>query len=82
MATKSSVMQNEPRRSQGIVTEPEPLRPIEDVAEHLGATKDDVYGMNRRGLPRVMIGRQARYRLSEVDAWLESHRRGDSPDPK
>ncbi len=69
-------------RQQSLENDAEPFVDLEDIAVHLKTTKDRVYRLNVSGLPRFTIGRQVRYRISEVDAWLESRRRGDSPDPK
>lgn len=61
----------------------EPLVTIDEVAAHISGTRQHVYEMNKRGLPRFMVGTKSRYRLSEVEAWLEKNRRrGDVPNPK
>lgn len=48
---------------------------IEDVARHLGVTKDSLYRWTKkRGFPVHRVGRLFRFRLSEVDAWVKSGR--------
>jgi len=52
-----------------------------ELDEHFKITASTRYKLNGLGLPRIMVGAQARYRLSEVQAWLESRgRRGDAPE--
>ncbi len=46
---------------------------VDDVAAHLGVGKDSVYRwVENRGLPARKVGRLLRFRLSEVDAWVEA----------
>ncbi len=46
---------------------------VEDVAVHLQVTKDSVYRwVDRKGLPSHKVGRLLRFKLSEVDKWIES----------
>lgn len=46
---------------------------VDDVARHLGVAKDSVYRwIERRHLPAHKIGRLWKFRLSEVDAWVEA----------
>jgi len=46
---------------------------VDDVAAHLGVTKDSIYRwIDRRGLPARKIGRLWKFKLSEVDAWVEA----------
>lgn len=49
----------------------EPWVSVEDVAEHLGVTKDSIYRwIEDRGLPAHRLGRLWKFKLSEVDAWV------------
>lgn len=51
----------------------EPWVSVEDVAKHLGVTKDSVYRwIEERGLPANRLGRLWKFKLSEVDAWVNS----------
>jgi len=46
---------------------------VDDVAAHLGVGKDSIYRwVENRGLPARKVGRLLRFRLSEVDAWVEA----------
>ena len=46
---------------------------VRDVASHLGVGKDSVYRwVEKRGLPARRVGRLLRFRLSEVDAWVQA----------
>ena len=52
---------------------PEPWGSTEDGAQHLGKPTSYIHQhAERLGLPRHRIGQQYRYRLSEVDSWLEN----------
>lgn len=46
---------------------------VGDVAAHLGVGKDSIYRwVESRGLPARKVGRLLRFKLSEVDAWVEA----------
>ncbi|MCA9137747.1 MAG: helix-turn-helix domain-containing protein [Planctomycetales bacterium] len=52
---------------------------LQEVAEYLRLSEDVVYPLARKGeLPGFKIGKQWRFRRSEIDAWLESKRLDDS----
>ncbi|MGH7557896.1 MAG: excisionase family DNA-binding protein [Gemmatimonadota bacterium] len=53
---------------------------VEEVAAHLGVTKDSVYRwVESKGLPAHRLGRLFRFRLSEIDSWVGGNR-GGMPD--
>ena len=55
----------------------EPWLSAEEIAAHLGATKDTVYSwISRRAMPGHRVGRLWRFQVSEVDEWV---RRGGGP---
>jgi excisionase family DNA binding protein len=57
---------------------PEQWVSVDDVAKHLGVAKDSVYRwIERRGLPAHRIGRLWKFRLSEVDKWVEAGGQGE-----
>lgn len=48
---------------------------VDDVAAHLGVTRDSIYRwMNSKNLPAHRVGRAWRFRLSEIDEWVRSGR--------
>lgn len=51
---------------------PERLLTADEIAEHLGFTKGTVYQKVSRGeIPYVKLGRAVRFRLSEIEEWIE-----------
>lgn len=53
----------------------------EEVARHLDVAKDTVYRwIETRGLPGHRVGKLWKFKLSEVDAWVE--RDGTSEEPR
>jgi excisionase family DNA binding protein len=44
---------------------------VEDVAAHLGVSRDSVYRwIETRDLPARRVGRLLRFKLSEIDDWV------------
>jgi len=44
---------------------------VEDVAAHLGITRDSVYRwLESKNLPAHKVGRVWRFKLSEIDDWV------------
>jgi PTS system nitrogen regulatory IIA component len=57
--------------------EQEQLMDIKEVANYLRVKESTVYTWAQEGiLPAFRLGRLWRFRRAEIDAWLESHRRG------
>ena len=55
------------------MTTTEPWVSVEDVAKHLGVARDSVYRwIESRGLPAHKVGRIWKFKLSQVDAWVEA----------
>lgn len=51
---------------------------IDEVAEHLKVHKDTIrIWIKKKAFPANKIGKQWRFRLSEVDAWVESGKSAD-----
>ncbi len=52
---------------------------MDDVAAHLGVTKDSIYRwIERRGLPASKIGKLWKLKLTAVDAWVEARGADDT----
>lgn len=48
---------------------------VDKVAAHLGVTKDSIYRwVESKRLPARRVGRLLRFKLSEVDAWVDQGR--------
>ncbi|MDF1590665.1 MAG: helix-turn-helix domain-containing protein [Desulfobacterales bacterium] len=46
---------------------------VDDVATHLGVAKHSVYRwIEQRALPSHRVGRLFRFKLSEIDEWVNS----------
>ncbi|MDP2027388.1 helix-turn-helix domain-containing protein [Sulfuriferula sp.] len=49
----------------------EPWISVEQIAEHLGVTRDSIYRwIDAKGLPAHKIGRLWKFKISEVDDWV------------
>lgn len=54
---------------------PQPLMTLDDVVSYLGVSKRWVYEQARTGaLPAILIARSYRFRLADVDAFVERFR--------
>ena len=57
----------------------EPWVSVDDVAQHLGVVKDSIYRwIENRGMPAHKLGRLWKFKLSEVDEWVRTHRVDDN----
>lgn len=46
---------------------------VEEIAEHLGVSKDTVYAwISKRNMPAHRIGRFWKFQAAEVDEWVRS----------
>jgi excisionase family DNA binding protein len=53
----------------------EPYVDVRAAAEFLGVSKEWVYEQAKRyGLPHHFVGRYLRFRLSEIEAWMDEQR--------
>lgn len=58
----------------------EPWVSVDEVSRHLGVAKDTIYRwIAARELPAHRVGRLWKFKLSEVNAWIERGRAGDEP---
>ena len=52
---------------------PDPWLSADDIAAHLGVTKDTVYAwIAEKGMPAHKVGRLWKFQASEVDEWVRS----------
>ncbi len=59
---------------------PEPWLSADDVAAHLGVTKETVYAwIAERAMPAHKIGRLWKFQATEVDAWVRSGGSAQAP---
>ncbi len=50
---------------------PEPWVSVEDVARHLGVSKDTIYRwVEARKIPAHRVGRFWKFKIDEVDTWV------------
>ena len=53
--------------------EPEKWSSLEEIAEHLGVSKDTIRNWIKKSvIPHRRIGKQYKFKISEVDAWVDS----------
>ena len=61
------------------VVESERLIGLEEVAAHLDVSKDTIRVWIKKGtIPFKKVGRQYKFRLSEVDEWVDSGQSADA----
>ena len=52
---------------------------LEEIAKHLGVSKDTIrIWIKKETIPYHKIGRKYKFRISEVDAWVESGQSADA----
>ena len=52
---------------------------LEEISNHIGVSKDTIRSWIKKDtIPYRKIGRQYKFRLSEVDAWVESGASADA----
>lgn len=61
----------------------EPWVSVEEIAAHLGVSNDTVYRwIADKGMPSAKVGSRWKFRVSKVDAWVESGKASDDhPEP-
>lgn len=46
---------------------------LEEISKHLGVSKDTIrIWIKKETIPYYKVGRQYKFKVSEVDAWIES----------
>ena len=50
----------------------EPWVSLDEIAQHLGVSRDTVYRWIDRGMPAHKLGRLWKFNVSEIDEWLRA----------
>lgn len=51
----------------------EPWVSVDQIAEHLGVTRDSIYRwIDRKNLPAHRVGRLWKFKVSDVDEWVRA----------
>lgn len=51
---------------------------VDEVAKHLGVSKDTIYRwIERKDLPSHRVGRLWKFKISQIDAWIEAGGAGE-----
>ena len=52
---------------------------LEELSKHLGVSKDTIRGwIKKETIPYYKVGRQYKFKVSEVDVWIESGQSADA----
>ncbi len=55
------------------MNEPERWLSVEEIAKHLGVSKETIYRwIEKKKIPAHKLGRQWKFKVSEVDKWVTS----------
>jgi len=55
------------------VNEPERWLSVEEIARHLGVSKETIYRWVEKGkIPSHKVGRQWKFKVTEVDDWVKN----------
>lgn len=61
------------------MAETERLYSVEEIANHIGVSKDTIRAwVKKETIPFYKVGRQYKFKLSEIDAWVESGKSADA----
>lgn len=56
-----------------MVNEPERWLSVDEISKHLGVSKETIYRWVEKGrVPAHKVGRQWKFKVSEVDKWVTS----------
>lgn len=57
----------------------EPWASVEEIADHLGVSKDTVYAwITKRDLPAHRVGRLWKFQRAEIDDWVRAGHAADA----
>lgn len=65
------------RSKQGVAEGIEPWLSVEEIAEHIGVSKDTIYNWIKKDMPSHKIGKLWKFKASQVDKWAESGKASD-----
>ena len=52
---------------------------LEEIAKHVGCSKDTIRAWIKKGtIPYHKVGRMYKFKISDVDAWIESGQSADA----
>lgn len=52
---------------------------LEEISQHLGVSKDTIRSwIKKNTIPFHKVGRQYKFKISEVDSWIESGKSADA----
>ena len=55
------------------MAETERLHSVEEIANHIGVSKDTIRAwIKKEAIPFYKVGRQYKFKLSEIDEWVAS----------
>ncbi len=61
------------------MAEAERLYSVEEIANHIGVSKDTIRAwIKKETIPFYKVGRQYKFKLSEINAWVESGKSADA----
>jgi excisionase family DNA binding protein len=61
------------------MAEPERLYSVEEIANHIGVSKDTIRAwVKKETIPYYKVGRQYKFKLSEIDEWIASGKSADA----
>ena len=59
--------------------ESERLYSVEEIANHIGVSKDTIRAwIKKETIPYYKVGRQYKFKLSEIDIWIKSGKSADA----
>lgn len=59
--------------------ETERWQSLEEIANHIGCSKDTIRTwIKKRTIPYHKVGRQFKFKISEVDEWIQSGKSADA----
>ncbi len=63
-----------------VLFSPERWLSVEEIATHLGVSKETIYRwVDKKKIPAHKVGRQWKFKVSEVDSWVTTGGATDSP---